>query len=183
MRSKQLAQLGSKRGLHLSLAEGDASGARRQALLVRRSQRPVHRVTERLIAKGVGDLERQTFEVIVPHHAISRAHYVPSPLAVFHGDSMSGVARVFAIQHLGVHGDAQRLGHLGECRGPRVTAPGAGDRHDRVAGKRQATDIMLAPGAHKRGRFVEHSQASHAVDVTDKSCAYESNPPALGPLS
>jgi hypothetical protein len=161
VRSKELAKLGSKRGLHLSLAEGDASGARRQTLLVRRSQRPVHGVTERLIAKGVGDLERQTFEVIVPHHAISRAHYVASPLA-FHGDSMSCVARVVAVQHLSLHGDAQRLGHVGECRGPRVTAPGARDRQDRVAGKRQAPDIMLAPGAHKRGRLVEHSQASRA---------------------
>jgi len=105
VRSKELAKLGSKRGLHLSLAERDLSGARRRNLLVRCSQRPVHRVTKRLIAKGVGDLERQTFEVVVPHHAISRAHYVGSPLA-FHGDSMSCVARVFAIQHVSVHGDA-----------------------------------------------------------------------------
>lgn len=68
MRAKQSTQLVAQCRLHLSLREHDSSGTRTKTLAVRRSQRAMHRVTERLVAKRVGDLEGQPFEVVIPDH-------------------------------------------------------------------------------------------------------------------
>jgi len=83
VRAKEREKLVTEGGLHLSLAEHDASSVPGRIALVRRSQRPVHRITKRFIAKGVRDLERQTFEVGIPHHAIRSAHR-HAPRAVNH---------------------------------------------------------------------------------------------------